>query len=188
MPKPPFLLTTAQMRRLSPHFPRSRGIPRVDARRVLSGIIYVIRHGLQWRGAPLPPGFTLRRDGLFWQPDDPEKPPVHVCGRLLAEARTHDGNGRAWGVLLTWLDRDGREHRWAMPLAMLAGDGTAVREHLLDGGLFVASVSRARTASGVPRAGRGAAHGARGAAHRLARHGRGPRLRAAGRAARRNRQ
>jgi transposase len=52
MPKPPFLLTTAQMRRLSPHFPRSRGIPRVDDRRVLSGIIYVIRHGLQWRDAP----------------------------------------------------------------------------------------------------------------------------------------
>jgi transposase len=52
MPKPPFLLTTAQMQRLSPHFPRSRGIPRVDDRRVLSGIIYVIRHGLQWRDAP----------------------------------------------------------------------------------------------------------------------------------------
>ena len=52
MPKPPFLLTTAQMRRLSPHFPLSRGIPRVDDRRVLSGIIYVIRHGLQWRDAP----------------------------------------------------------------------------------------------------------------------------------------
>ena len=53
MPKPPFLLTTAQMQRLSPHFPRSHGIPRVDDRRVLSGIIYVIRHGLQWRDAPI---------------------------------------------------------------------------------------------------------------------------------------
>jgi transposase len=52
MPKPPFLLTTAQMQRLSPHFPLSHGIPRVDDRRVLSGIIYVIRHGLQWRDAP----------------------------------------------------------------------------------------------------------------------------------------
>ena len=52
MPKPPFLLTTAQMQRLSPHFPLSRGIPQVDDRRVLSGIIYVIRHGLQWRDAP----------------------------------------------------------------------------------------------------------------------------------------
>lgn len=51
-PKPPFLLTLAQMRRLSPHFPLSHGIARVDDRRVLSGIIYVIRNGLQWRDAP----------------------------------------------------------------------------------------------------------------------------------------
>ncbi len=48
----PFLLTTAQMRRLSPHFPLPHGIARVDDRRVLSGIIYVIRNGLQWRDAP----------------------------------------------------------------------------------------------------------------------------------------
>ena len=52
MPTPPFLLTTAQMRRLSPHFPLSHGIARVDDRRVLSGIIYVIRNCLQWRDAP----------------------------------------------------------------------------------------------------------------------------------------
>jgi transposase len=52
MPTPPFLLTTAQMRRLSPHFPLSHGIERLDDRRVLSGIIYVIRNGLQWRDAP----------------------------------------------------------------------------------------------------------------------------------------
>ena len=52
MPTPPFLLTPAQMRRLSPHFPLSHGIARVDDRRVLSGIIYVIRNGLQWRDAP----------------------------------------------------------------------------------------------------------------------------------------
>ncbi|WP_027286112.1 IS5 family transposase, partial [Rubritepida flocculans] len=51
-PKPPFLLSPAQMRRLSPHFPLSHGIPRVDDRRMLSGIIYVIRHGLRWRDAP----------------------------------------------------------------------------------------------------------------------------------------
>lgn len=48
----PFLLSGAQMRRLSPHFRLSHGIPRVDDRRVLSGIIDVIRHGLQWRDAP----------------------------------------------------------------------------------------------------------------------------------------
>ena len=40
------------MRRIEPFFPRSRGLPRVDDRRVISGIIYVIRHGLQWKDAP----------------------------------------------------------------------------------------------------------------------------------------
>ena len=67
MPKPPFLLMTAQMRRLSPHFPRSRGIPRVDDRRVLSGIIYVyvIRHGLRWRDAPAVYGPHKTLDNRF---------------------------------------------------------------------------------------------------------------------------
>ena len=53
MSAPSFLLTPTQMRRLSPHFPRSHGVPRVDDRRVVSGIIYVIRHRLQWRDAPV---------------------------------------------------------------------------------------------------------------------------------------
>src|SRR5690242_12496543 len=46
------LLPRAQMRRIEPFFPRSRGLARVDDRRVISGIIYVIRHGLQWKDAP----------------------------------------------------------------------------------------------------------------------------------------
>lgn len=47
-----FLLSRTQMRRIEPFFPRSRGLLRVDDRRVISGIVYVIRHGLQWRDAP----------------------------------------------------------------------------------------------------------------------------------------
>ena len=45
-------LSKAQMRRIRPHFPLSHGIPRVDDRRIISGIIYVIGHGLRWREAP----------------------------------------------------------------------------------------------------------------------------------------
>lgn len=47
------LLSPAQMRRIEPFFPRSRGLRRVDDRRVVSGIVYVIRHGLQWKDAPV---------------------------------------------------------------------------------------------------------------------------------------
>ena len=47
-----FLLSQRQMARISPHFPLSHGVPRVDDRRVVSGIVYVIRNGLQWKDAP----------------------------------------------------------------------------------------------------------------------------------------
>jgi transposase len=45
-------LSEAQLRRIRPFFPLSHGIPRVDDRRVISGIIFVIRNGLRWRDAP----------------------------------------------------------------------------------------------------------------------------------------
>lgn len=45
-------LSTAQMRRIAPYFPLSHGVPRVDDRRVISGIVFVIRNGLRWRDAP----------------------------------------------------------------------------------------------------------------------------------------
>ena len=43
-----FLLSESQMDRLSPHFPPTHGVPRADNRRVVSGIVCVIRNGLQW--------------------------------------------------------------------------------------------------------------------------------------------
>ena len=47
-----YWLTNAQMERLRPFFPKSRGRPRVDDRRVLSGIIFIQRNGLMWKHAP----------------------------------------------------------------------------------------------------------------------------------------
>jgi transposase len=47
-----FWLSEAQIARLRPFFPRARGKPRVDDRRVLSGIIYIQRNGLMWKDAP----------------------------------------------------------------------------------------------------------------------------------------
>ncbi|MBC7736565.1 MAG: transposase, partial [Candidatus Saccharibacteria bacterium] len=47
-----FCLTDAQMERLKPFFPLSHGVPRVDDKRVLSGIIFFNRNGLRWRDAP----------------------------------------------------------------------------------------------------------------------------------------
>ncbi len=47
-----YLLSDSQFERIKPYFPLSHGIARVDDRRVISGIIYVIKHGLQWKDAP----------------------------------------------------------------------------------------------------------------------------------------
>ncbi len=40
------------MARLQPFFPKSHGKPRVDGRRVLSGIIFINCNGLRWCDAP----------------------------------------------------------------------------------------------------------------------------------------
>ena len=40
------------MARLEPFFPKSHGKPRVDDRRVLSGINFINRNGLRWSDAP----------------------------------------------------------------------------------------------------------------------------------------
>jgi transposase len=47
-----YWLTDEQMARLEPYFPKSHGKPRVDDRRVLSGIVFVNRNGLRWCDAP----------------------------------------------------------------------------------------------------------------------------------------
>lgn len=47
-----FWLSKTQLNTIKPYFPLSRGKPRVDDLRVISGIIHVLKRGLQWRDAP----------------------------------------------------------------------------------------------------------------------------------------
>ena len=47
-----FLLSQAQMRRIERYFPLSHGVARVDDRRIVSAIVFVIKNGLRWRDAP----------------------------------------------------------------------------------------------------------------------------------------
>ena len=47
-----FYLSHEQIARIKRYFPRSHGGPRVDDRRIVSGIIHVIKHGPQWKDAP----------------------------------------------------------------------------------------------------------------------------------------
>jgi len=74
------LLSEAQMRRIEPYFPLSHGVPRVDDRRVISGIIFVIRNGLRWRDAPKDygPHKTIYNRFIRWSR-------LGVFNRILAE-------------------------------------------------------------------------------------------------------
>jgi transposase len=48
-----FWLDEEQFRRLVPHLPSdTRGVPRVDDRRVISGIVHVLKSGCRWADAP----------------------------------------------------------------------------------------------------------------------------------------
>lgn len=93
---------------------------------------------------PLPPGFMPKQDGIWFNPKSEGTTPFRVCGNLNIVAQTRDDAGNAWGLLLTWHDRDGRQHNWAMPMSLLSGDGGEVRSLLLDGGFFIAPTKQAR--------------------------------------------
>jgi transposase len=60
-----YWLSEEQMVRLRPFFPKSHGVPRVDDRRVLSGIIFIHRDGLRRRDAPIEYGPAKT---LLWLP------------------------------------------------------------------------------------------------------------------------
>ena len=63
-----FLLSERQMARIEAYFPLPHGVRRVDDRRVVSGIVYVIRNGLQWKDAPkgYGPHMTLYNRFIRW--------------------------------------------------------------------------------------------------------------------------
>ena len=63
-----FWLSEKQMSRMSPFFPLPHGVPRVDDRKVISGIIFVLKNGLRWRDAPVEygPHKTLYNRFIRW--------------------------------------------------------------------------------------------------------------------------
>lgn len=94
----------------------------------------------------MPHGYKFTDAGLLWlNPGEDEKPPMLIAGPFSILAQTRDGDGGSWGLLLSWMDHDGREHRYALPRAMLAGDGAEARRTLLDGGLYISPSPKART-------------------------------------------
>ena len=101
------MLTAEQMRRIEPYFPLSHGVPRVDDRRVLSGILFVIRNGLRWRDAPAGygPHKTIYNRFIRWSR-------LGVFNRILAELAAQGGQTDSLMIDATHL----KAHRTAASL------------------------------------------------------------------------
>ena len=87
------LLNERQIARITPFFPLTHGVPRVDDRRVVSGIVYVIKHGLQWKDAPkgYGPNKTLYNRFIRWSRMGGVRQHLRGAGWRRAEARAdHD--------------------------------------------------------------------------------------------------
>ena len=107
-----YWLTDEQMARLEPYFPKSHGKPRVDDRRVLSGIIFVNRNGLRWRDAPpaYGPHKTLYNRWKRWSE-------AGVFIRMMEGLSGHNAERRTVMIDATYL----KAHRTASSLAVKKG-------------------------------------------------------------------
>jgi transposase len=117
-----FWLTEAQMARLRPYFPKSHGKPRVDDRRVLSGIIFINRNGLRWCDAPREygPHKTLYNRWVRWSR-------MGVFARIMEGLAAESAGGTERKTVMidaTYL----KAHRTASSLRVKKGGPTTVAD------------------------------------------------------------
>ncbi|WP_170440224.1 IS5 family transposase [Ruegeria arenilitoris] len=110
-------LSDEQIAKLAPFFPKSHGKPRVDDRRVLSGIIFFNRNGLRWRDAPGAYGrhITLYSRWKRWS----EK---GIFARMMAGLAVEHGEKGAVMIDATYL----KAHRTATSMAAKRGSGRLI--------------------------------------------------------------
>ena len=111
-----YWLTDAQMERLKPFFPKSHGKPRVDDRRVLSGIIFINRNGLRWCDAPKEygPAKTLYNRWKRWSDNG-------VFARIMVGLTAESAEHKTIMIDATYL----KAHRTASSLCVKKGGAHA---------------------------------------------------------------
>lgn len=97
----------------------------------------------EFRRQNMPRGFRIDDEGVWFQPEDSGggdlPPPIWICSPLEVIAIVRDHANENHGRLLEFKDVDGQKHVWAMPMELLASDGTRYREELLNKGLLIAT-------------------------------------------------
>ena len=86
-------LSEDKMVQLRPYFPKSHGVPRIDDRRILIGIISINRNGLQWCDAPKKYGLhkTLYNRWKRWSDMGVVPSHSYIGTRIRADPRHFSG-------------------------------------------------------------------------------------------------
>ena len=111
-----YWLNEDQMARLRPYFPKSHGVPRVDDRPVLSGIIFIDRNGLRWCDAPkgYGPAKTLYNRWKRWSD-------MGVFARIMESLAAEAPDNKTISIDATYL----KAHRAASSLSVKKGRADA---------------------------------------------------------------
>jgi putative DNA primase/helicase len=86
----------------------------------------------------------MKPKGLYWRDPEGDANDLLLSEPFNILAETRDKQNYSWGILLQWEDHDRQQKLWAMPKSLLAGDGCEVGRILIDGGLEVATGTKAR--------------------------------------------
>jgi putative DNA primase/helicase len=91
----------------------------------------------------LPEQFCVNEKGVFYL--EPEKDPLLLCSKIEVTGWCADKEDGNHGLILEWKSRHSeKHHKWAMPKRLLAGDGNAIKEKLLDEGVYICPTRRAK--------------------------------------------
>jgi hypothetical protein len=89
----------------------------------------------------------MGKTGLFFTPAPtdkiPDPPAVFVSAPFRIIGETRSDVGEAWGLLLSWRDREGRPHQWAVPRRLIHEPGNAIAGELEHAGLTCGPDGRA---------------------------------------------
>ncbi|MCG8071465.1 MAG: DUF927 domain-containing protein [Candidatus Thiodiazotropha taylori] len=88
----------------------------------------------EWANITPPGGYLLTEQGVF---EEQKAGPVMICGPVWVEALTRDHNGTGWGMVVCWIDRDGRKQNKAISNHLLHETGGGLAIILSHGGLMV---------------------------------------------------
>ncbi len=96
------------------------------------------RHKLKpWDGVEPPFGYDLNPRGVFLLPKDEDSPETKISSPCWVSALSRDIDSSSWGILVEWIDGDGKHHKQSIPKERLHDTGNKLAQHLAFYGLSI---------------------------------------------------